>query len=128
MPEANDALTVYQIVYLALGVISVLALSATLTAIGRAARSCPVSGAAAGVATLGVTGAFAAIGLGVVSLIGAVSAEARAAPITVALGQYGSASVMLGIAFAIAAVSLREALSRAVRERLAADKLARHAE
>lgn len=121
---ASDMISTALIVYLAAGALSVLALAWLLGQIGRAARDCPVSGPAARAATLGVVGAFAAIGLGVVAMIGAVASEIDAAPVAASLGQYGAASVLLGISFAIAASTLREALSQAMRERLAASKLA----
>lgn len=121
----SDVLPLSLVVFLAAGLALVIGLCLALAGLGRAARDCPVSGPAARSATLGVVGAFASIGLGVVASIGALFLEVDLKPAAATLGQFGVTAVSLGVGFAIAASALRESLSRVTRERLAAVEIAR---
>lgn len=99
---------------LGLGVATVIALTALLLGLGRvAARSCPGEGAR--LAALGVAGAYAAIGLGVV-LVTAAAVEAFGDPFTPrALAPAGLSMIALGVGFSIAAATLRNLIETAAR-------------
>ncbi len=103
------------IVYLAAGFTGLAALCVVLVVIGRAAADCPQIGAAARVGTLVVTTGFAAIGAGIIGLIGAalpLLLEGRANGLYIALG---CVAIALGIGFYNAATTLREILRSAPR-------------
>lgn len=97
------------------GGVAVPLLSGLLIALGRAARRCPIAGPAAGAATIGVVGSFAAISSGGILLIlGWLAAN----PEPLAGARYfaaGLALVSAGVGFAIAASALRSALFEARR-------------
>jgi hypothetical protein len=103
------------IIYLATGFTGLIALCVVLVIIGRAASKCPQIGAAARVGTLVVTTGFAAIGAGVIALIGAalpLLIEGRANGLYIAIG---CVAIALGVGFYNAATTLREILRSAPR-------------
>lgn len=104
------------LITLAFGSVLVLSLSALLLELGKECRRCPVSGPAAGAATLSVLGAFGSMGLGIVALFAAFAGELSLGSLPTALVSTGGAAVVLGIGFSIAATALRDALTRARRE------------
>ena len=100
-------------IYLALGFTGLIALCVVLIQIGRVASACPQIGAAAKLGTLVVTTGFAAIGAGVIALIGAalpLLLEGQANGLYIAVG---CMAIALGIGFYNAATTLREILRAA---------------
>lgn len=104
------------LITLVIGCILVLSLSRLLLELGKECRTCPYSGAAAGVATLSVLGAFTSMGLGVVAVFAAFANSISMGDLPNMLVATGMTAVSLGIGFSIAATALKDALLTARRE------------
>lgn len=91
------------------GAMAVLALSIMLVALGRAAQSCPEAGPPIRAASLGVAGAYAPIGLGLVLVIATSADRLLEGPtLQTGLAIVGLSLIAGGVGFAIAAATLRE--------------------
>jgi len=93
--------------YLALGVLGVTALSLIILRIGTLMSDCPQTGSAARVTALTICTGFAAIGLGVVVLIGALLPILSDMPLLALLTCTGLASLCLGLGFTQAVATFR---------------------
>lgn len=102
-----------ELLFYPVGLAGLLALCLMLIVIGRAARECPETAAAARLGALIITTGFATIGTGVIALIGAAlpifgSGKAEALPLAL-----GFVSIALGVGFWNAASMLRDILREA---------------
>lgn len=98
------------------GTAILIGLTVVLRTLGKEAEACPVTGAAAKLAALGVLGAFVSIGLGIVFLIGAFAGQMSVGAFPTGLVGAGLSAMILGIAFSVAATTLRDTLTNLRRE------------
>ncbi|MEM9138545.1 MAG: hypothetical protein AAGB15_01820 [Pseudomonadota bacterium] len=101
------------LIYLGGGFAALLALCVVLVVIGRAAAECPQLAGAAKVGTLVITTGFAAIGTGIIALIGAALPFLMTGQVNGLYLALGMVSIALGIGFYNAATTLRDLLRAA---------------
>lgn len=105
------------ILYFSIALSGLTALCAVLVVIGRAAAECPQTAGAARLGTWVITAGFAAIGVGIVALVGAilpVLESGRASGLYLATG---IVAIVLGIGFYNAAQVLRDLMKEAQKLR-----------
>ena len=98
----------YQLIYLTVSILGLLALAKVILTIGSALAECPQTGPAARAGTLSITAGFVAMGLGVIALGGAWVTGAPSIGIVPVYLALGVVALLLGLGFTQAALSLRK--------------------